>query len=226
MNGTKKSILLYKKKGTCDSMIQKKDLFQRIDTILMESEKPSVQLNELLNDEIFYEHPFKMLASLKVTEQSSVHHPEGDAWIHTIMVVDEAAKCKDKSTDPHAFMWAAMLHDIGKPKTTRNRKGKITAYDHDRVGAELAREFLIVFISDRQFIERVVALVRWHMQILYVVNDLPFKEVQKMKDEVSIKDISLLGWCDRIGRKNSDELRERNIIESFYTKVTGEYEEV
>ena len=128
-----------------------------------------------------------MLASLKVTEQSSVHHPEGDAWIHTIMVVDEAAKCKDKSTDPHAFMWAAMLHDIGKPKTTRNRKGKITAYDHDRVGAELAREFLIVFISDRQFIERVVALVRWHMQILYVVNDLPFKEVQKMKDEVSIK---------------------------------------
>ena len=203
-------------------MIQKKDLFQTIDDILMGTEKPSLLLNNLLEDEMFYEYPFKMLDSLKETEQSKVHHPEGDAWIHTIMVVDEAAKCKDESTDPHAFMWAALLHDIGKPKTTRNRKGKITSYEHDKVGAELAREFLVVFISDRQFIERVVALVRWHMQILFVVNDLPFKEIQKMKSEVNIKDISLLGWCDRMGRKNADEERERGIIEEFYEKVNDE----
>lgn len=208
--------------GMCCKMIQKKDLFKTIDTILMESEKPSILLNELLEDETFYEYPFKMLAQLKVTEQSSVHHPEGDVWIHTIMVVDEAAKCKEESTDSHAFMWAALLHDIGKPKTTRNKKGKITAYEHDKVGADLAKEFLIVFISDRQFIERVVALVRWHMQILYVVNDLPFKDVQRMKDEVNINDISLLGWCDRMGRKNADEEREKGIIKEFYEKVKNE----
>lgn len=200
-------------------MVAKNELFQQIDLILMESEKPSVPLSELLENETFYEYPFRMLSKLKDTEQSPQHHPEGDAFIHTLMVVDEAAKCKEKSTDARAFMWAALLHDIGKPQTTKVRKGKITSYDHEKVGADLAREFLIVFVSDRKFIDYVASLVRWHMQILFVVKDLPFKEIEAMKAEVNIKDIALLGWCDRMGRTNAEAEKEKESIRIFYEKV-------
>jgi putative nucleotidyltransferase with HDIG domain len=49
-----------------------------------------------------------------------------------LLVVDEAAKRKAYSTDQRVFMWAALLHDIGKPASTRLRKGRITAYNHDK----------------------------------------------------------------------------------------------
>lgn len=205
-------------------MERKKELYHKLDRILMEEEQPSAKLNELLMNETFSEYPFRMLAELNETEQSPKHHPEGNAWIHTLMVVDEAAKCKEQSSDAHAFMWAALLHDIGKPKTTRVKKDRITSYEHEKVGADLSKEFLIVFTTDRPFINKVTALVRWHMQILFVVNDLPFKEVEAMKLEaveagIGIKDVALLGWCDRMGRKNSSEEKEKEVIEEFYHKV-------
>lgn len=65
-----------------------------------------------------------MLHRLKGTEQSLLHHPEGDVWNHTLLVVDEAANVKNKSTDAAVFMWAALLHDIGKPDTT-TKPGKV-----------------------------------------------------------------------------------------------------
>lgn len=202
-------------------MTDKRDFFHLIDTILMEEEKPSLHLTELLKDGMFYEYPFHMISSLKKTPQSPKYHPEGDAFIHTVMVVDEAAKCKFESVDAHVFMWAALLHDIGKVKTTRVKKDKITSYEHEKVGAELAKEFLIVFVSDRMFIDHVAALVRWHMQLLFVVNNLPFKEIQEMKEEVDIKDVGLLGLCDRLGRLNADKEKEKEAVQTFLDIVNN-----
>ena len=76
-------------------------------------------------------------------------------------------------------MWGALLHDLGKAPTTKIRKGKITSYDHDKVGAELCREFLEVFTDDEEFIKQVTALVRWHMQTLFVIKNLPFADVKR-----------------------------------------------
>ena len=95
-----------------------------------------------------------MLYQLKRTDQSPLHHPEGNVWNHTLLVLDEAAKVRRISRDPKVFMWAALLHDIGKPETTRIRKGKITAYDHDKAGAELSKEFLRQFSDDAEFYQR------------------------------------------------------------------------
>lgn len=60
-----------------------------------------------------------------------------------MQVIDAAAHNRIKSREPVVFMWAALLHDLGKAPTTRLRKGRITAYDHDRVGAEMAEEVSI-----------------------------------------------------------------------------------
>ena len=194
-------------------------IFRELEHELMTNDQPSDYLETLLDKDWFREEPFKELYLLSKTQQSPIHHPEGSAWKHTMLVVDEAAKVKDQSTNPRAFMWAAFLHDIGKPKTTRNRKGKITAYDHDRIGARLAHEFLTTFIEEDEFVKYTCSLVRWHMMILYVTKELPFGDKVQMAKEVKIKDIGLLGMCDRMGRHGANEEDEKQAIKLFYDKV-------
>lgn len=199
--------------------MNKQELYADITKHLLEDARPSDYLRGLEDEPIFRQPPFDGLYKLQATKQSPIHHPEGSAWNHVLLVVDEAAKVKDKSEDPTVFMWAALLHDIGKPDTTRLRKGKITSYDHDSVGEKLAAEFLAVFTEDQDFIQRVTKLVRYHMHVLYVNNNLPFGNVKNMKRETSVEDIALLGYCDRMGRTGSDEQEERESAARFLEKV-------
>lgn len=199
-------------------MNSKQELFEVMDKHLLEDVKPSEYLTNLDNDVFHSEHPFTMLEHLKSTKQSPQYHPEGNVWNHTMLVVDEAALRKMKSSNARVFMWAALLHDIGKPDTTKIRKGKITSYDHDKLGAEMAKKFLEEFEDDSTFIEKVATLVRFHMQILYVVKSLPFAEVENMKDQTSIFDVALLGLCDRLGRLGVDKKQEEENIKKFLEK--------
>jgi len=195
------------------------ELYWNIDSHLLRDGKPSTYLNAVCMDPAFSVYPFDMLLRLKNTEQSPVHHPEGNVWNHTMLVVDAAAMMKAKSRDAAAFLWAALLHDIGKPSTTRIRKGRITAYDHDLVGAELARKFLSEFGDDGRFIDRVAGLVRYHMQILYVLKNLPFADIPGMRRDADIGEVALLGLCDRLGRLRPDPEEEQGKIRLFLQKV-------
>ncbi len=190
-------------------------LYHDINKHLLEDFKPSIYLNEIYEIPAFKKFPFDMLYKLKETEQSKVHHPEGNVWNHVLLVVDEAAKIKAKSKNSNVFMWAALLHDIGKPSTTKNKKGKITSYDHDKVGEELSIQFLEVFTDDIDFIYKVSKLVRYHMQILFVANELPFADIENMKLETDYKEVALLGFCDRMGRTNSKKIVEQENIKRF-----------
>ncbi len=189
--------------------------FQEIEKCIMSDGTPSGRLRSLAKQPWFEAFPFSMLLEEQKTEQSPVHHPEGDVWEHTLLVVDEAAKRKAYSSNPRVFMWAALLHDIGKPKTTKIRKGRITAYDHDKKGAELAHMFLYKLTDEVDFIEDVIWLVRFHMQILYVTKSLPFADLRGMREHTDLRDIALLGYCDRLGRTGVDAQAERNTVLIF-----------
>lgn len=201
-------------------MINLQDLYLKIEDHLLNDEKPSDYLNEIYDNELFKEAPFNMLYKLKEAEQSLKYHPEGNAWNHTMMVVDEAAKAKSKSKNIKSFMWAALLHDIGKPSTTKVRNGRITSYDHDKVGEKLAKDFLVYFTEDDKFIDEVCGLVRYHMHILYVVNNLPYKDMKGLREKTDIKEVGLLGLCDRLGRLGSDREKEEETIKKFL-KICG-----
>ncbi len=190
-------------------------LFNQIEDHLLGDERPSVALKTMINEPHFDGDPFSMLKKLEPTPQSPVHHPEGNVWNHTLLVVDEAAKRRGESVDPRAFMWAALLHDIGKPTTTRSRKGRITAYDHDKVGAELTREFLSAITEDQKFIDKVTHLVKYHMQLLYVVNNMQFKDIGGMKRQSDIREVALLCLCDRLGRDGADRKTEEDQVKMF-----------
>ncbi|CAH2213601.1 HDIG domain-containing metalloprotein [Tepidibacter aestuarii] len=202
-------------------MSSKAEVFKEWDNHLLNDSKPSVYFNEIKNNNMLNEHPLSMLKKLEDTPQSEKYHPEGSVWNHTMMVLDVAADKKRLSKNPRVFMWAALLHDIGKPSTTKVSKKKITSYNHDSIGAKLAREFLVEFTDDNKFIDEVCILVRWHMHLLFVVKDLPFAKIDEMLSETTVEELALFGTCDRLGRGNMSEEKikeEDKNIEIFIKK--------
>lgn len=195
------------------------ELFAEITDHLLKDENPSEYVNRLSEEITFQEDPLLMLHKLKATEQSKKYHPEGNVWNHTMLVLDEAAKVRDQSKDASIFMWAALLHDIGKPGTTRVRKDKITSYDHDKEGEKLTRIFLSRFTKEKDFIDRVAALVRYHMHLLYVLKNLPYQDVQGLLQKVDMDDIALLCRCDRLGRTGADIQEEEKQVQEFKIKL-------
>lgn len=195
--------------------MEKSSLYLEIESHLLHDATPSNYLHSISQTEAFQKYPFDMISCMQQTNQSPKHHPEGSVWNHTLLVVDEAAKRKHESTNSRAFMWAALLHDIGKPPTTKIRKGKLTSYDHDKVGARLAEKFLNEMHEKHSFITHVCNLVRYHMQILYVTKGLRFAEIQAMKSHVDLGEIALLCFCDRLGRGGVDRKEEEENVEKF-----------
>lgn len=195
------------------------ELFYEITEHLLQDDVPSYYLDSLSKDPAWREYPFLLLLRLKQTEQSRKYHPEGNVWNHTMLVVDEAARVNEQSKNPKAFMWASLLHDIGKPDTTRRRKGRITSYDHDIVGADLSVRFLRELTDEEAFIKTVAGLVRYHMHMLYILKKLPYGDMENLLKKVDIFDIALLSKCDRLGRMGADLAGEEANYERYLVEL-------
>ena len=198
--------------------MDKRDLFIKIDKILLQSSKPSQEIKKLIKDGYFDTEPFNLIKNLVKIEQNPKYHPEGNVLNHILLVTDNASNLKEKSRDKRAFMWGAFLHDIGKLTTTKIRKNRITSYNHDTEGEKIALDFLDKLTDDEDFKKRVSKLVRWHMQPLFFDKNLPFFKPKDMLNDVEYKEIALLSLCDRLGRgkMNPETIEsEKNRIENF-----------
>jgi tRNA nucleotidyltransferase (CCA-adding enzyme) len=71
-------------------------------------------------------------------------HPEGDVWIHTLMVIDEARRLNGDLDRARlaAVMLGAVCHDLGKPATTAVIDGRIRSLGHEEAGVEPATRLL------------------------------------------------------------------------------------
>ena len=198
--------------------MDKRDLFIKIDKILLQSSKPSEEIKKLIKDGYFDTEPFNLIKNLVKIEQNPKYHPEGNVLNHILLVTDNASNLKEKSRDKRAFMWGAFLHDIGKLTTTKIRKNRITSYNHDTEGEKIALDFLDKLTDDEDFKKRVSKLVRWHMQPLFFDKNLPFFKPKDMLNDVEYKEIALLSLCDRLGRGEMESKTiesEKNRIENF-----------
>ena len=71
-------------------------------------------------------------------------HPEGDVWVHTLMVVDQARQRIDELErgPAAAMMLGAICHDLGKPATTAVIDGRIRSLGHEEAGVAPATALL------------------------------------------------------------------------------------
>lgn len=178
-------------------------IYEELKKLLILAPKPSIGLRYLEQTNILKKvHP--ELYNLIGCKQAEKHHPEGDVWTHTLLVVDKAAKLKDKSENPTSLMWAALLHDIGKPATTKMKVDKIVSYGHDRVGEEIARKFLHNLKASNILIKEVTTLVREHMHpvLLYKQKEeVTDKAIRKLVNRVNLRELLLLSEADYLGRE-------------------------
>jgi tRNA nucleotidyltransferase (CCA-adding enzyme) len=76
------------------------------------------------------------MGSLVGCPQEPDWHPEGDVWIHTLMVIDQARTRIDDLEKPQqvTVMLGAVCHDLGKPATTAFIDGRIRSLEHEQAG--------------------------------------------------------------------------------------------
>ncbi len=100
---------------------------------LLLSPQPSIGLAIALEIGII-EKLFPELKALDGCPQEPEWHPEGDVWVHTLQVVDQARQRIDDLAHPQqiAIMLGALCHDLGKPKVTRFFDGHVAARSSER----------------------------------------------------------------------------------------------
>ncbi len=99
------------------------------------------------------------LNTLAGTQQPQKYHAEGDVAVHTRLAVESCPHDCDAD-----LLWAALLHDIGKPSTTvLGADGSITAHGHDKVGAGIAEQTLNRLGMPQARKERIIWAVKHHL---------------------------------------------------------------
>ncbi|GAB4112973.1 MAG: AAA family ATPase [Roseiflexaceae bacterium] len=150
------------------------------------------------------------LAPLAATPQDPRHHAEGNVLIHTRMVAEALVALTDWQSLPAAdralLFVAALLHDIGKPGTTRlAADGTISAPHHARLGAGLTRTMIwngdlgldLPFATR----EALVALVRLHGLPIWFLSRDQFEQAIIIASLSSRLDlVALLAEADARGR--------------------------
>jgi tRNA nucleotidyltransferase (CCA-adding enzyme) len=106
-----------------------------IEKLLLQAPRPSVGL-ALALDLLVIERLFPELLALVGCPQEPEWHPEGDVWVHTLMVIDETRGRIDDLERPKqiAAMLGAVCHDLGKPATTAFIDGRIRSMEHEQAG--------------------------------------------------------------------------------------------
>jgi poly(A) polymerase len=101
-------------------------------------------------------------------EQPPQFHPEGDVWVHTLLLLEKLPAGVSST-----LAWGALLHDVGKPPTFRRAPDRIRFDGHVEVGVRMTEEICRRLKFSREETAQIVALVENHMR---------FGDVKKMKD--------------------------------------------
>lgn len=138
---------------------------------------------ELLDQTGLLKASLPEIAAMKGVAQPPEFHPEGDVWIHTLMMLENLPP-RSRAT----LAWAVLLHDVGKPPTFKSAEetGDRIRFDgHAELGARMAVAIcrrLRFSVSDIEQIEALVA------------NHLRFKDVFQMRPATLKRFVRLPGF--------------------------------
>jgi tRNA nucleotidyltransferase (CCA-adding enzyme) len=175
---------------------------------LLTSAKPSVGF-ALAQDLGVVGRLFPELHALVDCPQEPEWHPEGDVWVHTLQVIDQARTRVDDLDRPQriAIMLGAVCHDFGKPATTAFVDGRIRSIDHEAQGVPPATSFLdrlnVHTIDGFDVRKQVLGMVAYHLnpgmwfKVKDEVGDGAFR---RLAQKVDLELLARLAKSDCLGR--------------------------
>ena len=132
-------------------------------------------------------------------EQPPEFHPEGDVWIHTLMML-EGLRSPSKT-----LALGVLLHDVGKPRTFSVRE-RIRFDGHVEIGATMAEEICTRLRMPTRDTERVVELVRHHLR---------FKDFPRMKRSTQMRFLRMEGFDEHLELHRLDCLSSHRNLENY-----------
>jgi poly(A) polymerase len=121
----------------------------------------------LLDESGLLQQVLPEISAMKGVEQPPQFHPEGDVFVHTLLLLEKLPR-----PSPMTLAWGALLHDVGKPATFRVAD-RIRFDGHVEVGVKMAEQICRRFRFSNHDTEQILALVKNHMR---------FGDVQRMKE--------------------------------------------
>ncbi len=172
---------------------------------------------ELLDDTGLLLQVLPEISALKGVSQPPEFHPEGDVWIHTLLMLQGLPV-----GTPPTLAWGVLLHDVGKPPTFRpaSETGDRIRFDgHVDVGVKLAATICkrLKFSNDES--EQIQALVANHMK---------FKDVAQMRQSTLKRFVRLPQFDQHLELHRLDcmashaHLEAYNLVREFLVKTPPE----
>jgi tRNA nucleotidyltransferase (CCA-adding enzyme) len=179
-----------------------------LEKLLLQARRPS--LGFALGRELgVVQQLWPEMAALIGCEQEPEWHPEGDVWIHTLMVIDQArSRISDLAhAEQVIVMLGAVCHDFGKPSTTAFLDGRIRSIGHEEAGVLPATAFLerlnIHSIAGVDVRRDVLGMVAHHLKpgmwhkVRDEVGDGAFR---RLAQKVNLELLAVLAKADCTGR--------------------------
>jgi tRNA nucleotidyltransferase (CCA-adding enzyme) len=183
-------------------------IWGEIEKLLLRAKRPSIGFALALElgviDQLFPE-----LKALVGCEQEPEWHPEGDVWVHTLQVIDQARQRIDDldRADQLIVMLGAVTHDFGKPATTAFLDGRIRSMNHEEEGVAPASAFLdrlnIHSIDGKDVRAQVLGLVAHHLKpgMLYKVREqLTDGAFRRLSQKANLELLARIAKSDCLGR--------------------------
>ncbi len=181
--------------------LSRERIIGEMEKALLKADAPSVFF-EILSEMGKNYYWFEELENLRGVEQNREHHKEGDAWKHTMMVLDEAAKRRGNANNPLGFMLSALCHDFGKAICTEEIDGIIHSYRHEELGLPLVEDFISRLTSEVELKKYVLNMVELHMMPNMMANmQSSRKKSNRLFDKSLVpEDLVELSICDGLGK--------------------------
>ncbi|HKF04217.1 MAG TPA: CCA tRNA nucleotidyltransferase [Candidatus Sulfotelmatobacter sp.] len=141
------------------------------------------------------------ISAMKGVEQPPEFHPEGDVFVHTLLLLDHLP-----NPCPPTLAWGALLHDVGKPPTFRVAPDRIRFDDHVDVGVKMAAEICRRLRFSSSDTEQVLALVDNHMR---------FGDAKKMKESTLKKFLRLPAFDEHLALHRADCLASHRNLATY-----------
>lgn len=144
------------------------------------------------------------IAAMKGVPQPAQYHPEGDVWIHTLLMIEQLSAGSSPT-----LAWGVLLHDVGKPPTFKpaSQTGDRIRFDHHvDVGVRMAEAICRRYRFSNEETEQIIALVANHMR---------FMDVERMRTSTLKRFVRLPYFEEHLELHRLDCLSSHRNLDSY-----------
>jgi poly(A) polymerase len=141
------------------------------------------------------------ISVMKGVEQPPEFHPEGDVFVHTLLLLDNLP-----NPCPMTLAWGALLHDVGKPATFRVAPDRIRFDGHVEVGVKMAEAICRRLRFSKDETEQILTLVDNHMR---------FGHVSRMKESTLKRFMRMPNFDEHFALHRADCLASHRNLSTY-----------